>query len=268
MRHEIEYLEGSFLEPDIVEAALDGVDGVCHLASTTVPFSAAADPVRDVRENLIGSLSLLQVMRSTGVRRLIFLSSGGTVYGMPQTLPIAESHPLRPISSYGIVKAAIEAYIDEMHRAGWLEPTVLRLANPYGPRQSAAGVQGVIASFMNKIQASQALEIWGDGTVIRDYIYVTDAADAVVQAITKRRCGVFNIGSGNGISLNELIATIRRVCNRTIEVHYSEARSIDVPANYLNVSRARDVLGWRCAFSLEEGLAQTWAWVNSRGMAF
>lgn len=136
-----------------------------HLVSTTVSATSNLDPVADIQGNLVAAVQLLQAMRGTEARRLVFLFSGGTVYGIPRIDPVPEDHPLAPISSYGVVKVAIEHYLHMERQLHGLDYVVLRAANPYGPRQSHAGVQGIIGTYLWKIARGEPIEIWGDGSV-------------------------------------------------------------------------------------------------------
>ena len=163
----VDYRFGDFSDRMALAEAMTGVDAVFHLVSTTFPGTADLDPKTDVRDNLIGTLHLIETMLSLNVNRLLFLSSGGTVYGIPDQVPIPETHPLRPVSSYGIVKAAIEHYLEAYRRSRGLSPVIIRASNPYGPRQGHSGVQGVISTFLSRIAAGEAIEIWGDGTVVQ-----------------------------------------------------------------------------------------------------
>jgi dTDP-4-dehydrorhamnose reductase len=153
----VDYRQGAFADEAALGAALDGVDAVFHLVSTTVPSTSNADPRADVQGNLLGSLGLMQAMMARDVRRIVFFSSGGTVYGNPRVLPVPEDHPLEPISSYGVVKVAIERYLLMYGRLGVLDPLILRPGNPYGPRQGAAGIQGVIPAFLRRVRDGEAL---------------------------------------------------------------------------------------------------------------
>ena len=156
----VDYIYGSFGDRMAIIDAMTGVDAVMHLVSTTLPGTADLDPKTDVQDNLVGTLALLNSMSSLGISRILFLSSGGTVYGPPDIIPIPETHPLRPINSYGIVKVAIEHYLEMYQRTRGLSPIIIRASNPYGPRQAHTGVQGVILTFLTRILAGERLEIW------------------------------------------------------------------------------------------------------------
>ncbi len=259
----VEYLQGDFTDRVAIEQAVLGMDAVYHLVSTTFPLTASQDPQRDVRENLIGTLQLVEIMLQAGVRRLLFLSSGGTVYGIPEVTPIVEKHPLRPISSYGITKVAIEHNLEMFRRTCGLSPIIIRASNPFGPRQGHTGVQGVVATFLNQIANGATIEIWGDGSVIRDYIHVHDLAELCVTSGTSDREGAYNAGSNTGTSLVELLSAMEQVTGRDVIKVFKPARATDVPVSVLDCSAAERDFGWKASQDLHEGLAQTWKWVLS-----
>ncbi|WP_299868625.1 NAD-dependent epimerase/dehydratase family protein [uncultured Roseobacter sp.] len=258
----VDYRRGDFTDPVAIADALQDVDAVFHLVSTTFPSTALRDPRRDVRENLIGTQQLVEVMLDVGIKRLLFLSSGGTVYGITETVPIPETHPLRPINAYGITKVAIEHYLEMYRRTRGLSPIIVRASNPFGPRQSHTGVQGVVATFLNRIANGTPVEIWGDGTVVRDYIYVQDLARFCVQAGTSEREGVYNAGSGQGVSLLDLLSAMEQVTDLGFERNFRSAPPTDVPVSVLDCSAAKRDFGWSAEENLAAGLKATWAWVS------
>lgn len=190
----------------------------------------------------------------------------GTVYGIPERIPVAEGHPTEPLVSYGIAKLAIEKYLNLYWYLHGLEYSVLRVANPYGERQRVDTAQGAVAVFLSKALAGDPIEIWGDGSVTRDYIYIEDVVDAFIMAMNHEgEPRVFNIGSGEGRSLNQLLTTIEDLLGRPVERRYLPPRKFDVPVNVLDISRARDVLGWQPRVSFRDGLGRTLDWMrNSR----
>lgn len=252
-----------FNDRDAISDAVLGMDAVYHLVSTTFPSTASQNPQRDVSKNLIGTLQLVEVMLAAGVTRLIFLSSGGTVYGIPETTPISEAHPLRPISSYGITKVAIEHNLELFRGTKGLSPIIIRASNPFGPRQSHTGVQGVVATFLNQFSNGELIEIWGDGSVVRDYIRVRDLAKFCVIAGTSAKEGIYNSGSGKGTSLIELLAAMEQVTGRDVAREFKPARPTDVPVSILDCSAAERDFGWKAERSLHDGLAVTWDWMLS-----
>lgn len=257
------YMYGNFNDRMAMTEALVGVDIVYHAASTTFPSTANIDPVSDVRDNLVSTLQLLDLMRDMSTKKIVYLSSGGTVYGPPQIIPTPEDHPLQPINSYGIVKATIEHYL-MMYRDLYDLPSVsIRASNPYGERQGHSGVQGVISTFLNQTAAGEDLEIWGDGEVVRDYLHVTDLARACILAGKTSYCGPINIGSGEGQSLNDIIDILRTVADQDFKVTYKPARLIDVKRSVLDVSLAKSEFDWSTTIPLREGISKTWNWLNA-----
>lgn len=259
----VEYSLADFSDVAALAEALVGVDVVFHLISTTVPSTSNLDPVGDIQNNLINTVRLLQLMTQQGICRIIYLSSGGTVYGIPDVVPIAETHPLRPICSYGVVKVAVENYLHMFNHLHGLEYVVLRASNPYGERQGHAGVQGVIGTFIGKILAGEPIEIWGDGSVVRDFIYVGDLAQLCVRAGGLKTQGIFNVGSGVGHSINEIISTLKAVTGKPIEPIYMAGHGYDVPRVVLDIMRVNASFGWRPQVGLSEGIERSWRWVSN-----
>ena len=259
----VDYCFADFADRMALVEALSGMDAVYHLLSTTVPGTADLDPKTDVQDNLIGTLNLLNSMQRLGLFRILFLSSGGTVYGIPETIPIPETHPLRAINSYGIVKSTIELYLEMYRRTRGLSPIIVRASNPFGPRQAHSGVQGVISTFLRRILAGQRLEIWGDGTVVRDYLEVGSLAELCVLAGASDKEGAYNAGSGRGLSVSEVVAAIRRVTGSKFEIVYKPARLMDVPCSVLDCSRAKNDFGWECRVDFNSALRGAWDWLKA-----
>jgi UDP-glucose 4-epimerase len=259
----VDYRVGSSADPSALSESLVGIDSVVYLASTTVPSTSNADVPWDIRSNLIPLVATLDAMRRTGVEHIVFLSSGGTVYGITDDTPVPESAPLDPISSYGVVKVASEKYLGMYRHLYGLRPLVLRPSNPFGPRQGHDGVQGFISTSMMRLRRGEPIEIWGDGSVVRDYLYVEDLALAAVLGIEASAVGTINIGSGVGRSLSEVIAALSAVTGTTARIECHPGRAFDVPHLVLSVERAREVLGWTRTTPFEEGIAAHWQWLGS-----
>jgi len=264
----VEVIEGDFTNEADLERALPGADYVFHLVGTTLPQSSNENPTYDAESNLIATLRLLQLARTRDVKKIIFISSGGTVYGVPQTIPIPETHPTFPVSAYGITKLAIEKYLHLYHHLYGMDYVVLRVSNPYGERQQSVGAQqGVVPVFMNRLRRGEPIIIWGDGSVVRDWLYVKDVAQAFVLALKNTSPHrIFNVGSGVGLSLNELLAMLSRVAGITPHVSYTASRPTDVPCNVLDTTRIRAEWGWSATTPMEVGLTRTWDWVCQQDM--
>lgn len=263
----VQYVAGDLGNHGEAAHAVEGIDWVFHLAYTTLPETSNDDPVYDVRSNVIDTLQLLQECSAHSVKKFVFISSGGTVYGVPKTVPIREDHSTEPICSYGITKLAIEKYLALFQRVHNLEYVVARLSNPYGERQNPQAKQGAVGVFLGRISRGEKLTIWGDGEVVRDYVYIGDACDALITAAnyapSQGDPRIFNIGSGVGCSLNDLVNALKKVVDTKVEVEYTASRVLDVPANVLDVSLAKKHLGWSPTTTMDEGLARSWKWIKS-----
>lgn len=260
---DVEWLEGDFSHREVSANAVVGCELVFHLASTTIPKTATDDPVFDVNTNVAGSIGLIQAAVKQRAR-IIFLSSGGTVYGIPQSIPIGESHPTDPVSAYGIGKLAIEKYLGMFHHLQRLPYCVLRVANPFGPRQRPEAAQGVVTTFVARILKNEELSIWGDGSVVRDYLYVSDAIEAMSLAARSSYCGILNVGGGNRLSVNEVIARIESALGMKARRRYLPGRAFDVPSNVLDYRLAREILGWEPQTPFDAGVRATARYIESQ----
>ena len=244
---------------------IDGVSVVHHYAWASIPATANADPSADLDGNVKPTLALLDAMQRRGASapRLVFTSSGGTVYGRLNQVPVQESHPLNPLNAYGAGKAAAELYISAYRNQNGLDCRIARLSNPYGAGQNLARGQGAVTTFLYRALNHEPISIWGDGEAVRDYIHVADAAAGLVTlACTPDAPGaahIFNIGSGQGVSLNGIINELEAELGRTLDVRREPARPYDVPVSVLDVSLVRDTLEWVPRLSFVEGIKRTLA---------
>jgi len=246
-----------------LQEAMEGAELVFHLASGSLPQSSNRDPQADVQVNLLGALKVLEAARQAQVQRLVMVSSGGTVYGVPQQVPIPETHPTEPTCSYGICKLAIEKYVALYRQLHGLDGLVLRVANPYGERQRLDATQGVVPVFLGKALRGEPLQIWGDGSTVRDFLHISDVVAALLAAA--RYAGeerLFNVGSGEGLSLNQLVGLLGSELQRPLAVEYLPARGFDVPTNVLCIERAQRCLGWSPQVPVAEGLHRLCASLN------
>jgi UDP-glucose 4-epimerase len=258
----ITYITGRINEHSLLDAAISrNMDCVVHLASSTLPSTSNENPAFDVRSNLVDAFGLLESCVRHNVRKLIFASSGGTVYGIPKRLPITEDDPTDPICSYGIAKLALEKYLELYHRLHGLQYVVLRISNPYGPRQDPRHAQGAVSVFAAKLLENQPITIWGTGAVVRDFIYVTDLARLFYAAAVSPATGVYNASSGVGLSMNDLISIMIAQYGVRAQVNRLPSRTCDVPASVLDCARAKRVFGWKPQVSLECGLQEVRAWI-------
>lgn len=241
------------LGSDTCARALRGAEIVFHLASTTVP--SASDIAYDIESNVLASVRTLEAAVSANVRRVVFASSGGTVYGVAQETPIPESHPTNPICCYGIQKLALEKYLQVFQLSKRLDSICLRISNHYGEDQDLSKPLGAVAHFAARAARGLPIEIWGDGSVTRDYVHVEDVAEAFIRAVNYRGSEtIMNIGTGRGVSLNQLVQFIQEGLAAHVAVDYKPARSFDVAENVLDIQRVRHELGWEPKVSLELGI--------------
>lgn len=261
----LEWTTGDLLSSHDVNSAVKGMDVVVHLVSSTLPKGSNDDPIFDVQTNVVGTLQILDAMRAEKVGRIVFISSGGTVYGTPNYLPIDERHSTEPLVSYGITKLTIEKYLRLYDRMYGIRSIVLRVANPFGERQRVETAQGAVGVFLHRALSRQPIEIWGDGSITRDYLYIGDLADAFSRALVYDGVErVLNISSGQGTSLNLLIELIEEAVGESVERVYYPARSFDVPINILSNQLAQTELGWSPKISVREGISRTAAWMSGK----
>lgn len=253
----LHHFQGSFQQSAIARTALAGADCVYHLAATGFVREANANPLNDAQENVIGTIQLLDLAREAGVGRFLFCSSGGAVYGQTSgDTPIHEDIPTRPLNAYGASKLACETYVRLYNSDHGMRTLTLRVANPYGQGQNIARAQGALTTFCYRAVRRETITIWGDGSVVRDYIHVRDVAEAMLLAATAGAHGTeINVGSGEGVSLLELVELIKDLIGEAPDVSYTEGRSFDVPRNVLDIGRAREMLGWTPRTCLREGVA-------------
>lgn len=263
----VKVVSGNLSNHDLVRNLLTefGVETVYHLAWSSIHESATRHPIADVESNLTPTVGLLEACREAGVRRVIYVSSGGTVYGLPQTDPIAEDHPTHPINAYGVTKLVVEKYLGVYHHLYGLEYVVFRPSAPYGPRQNPLGRQGAVAVFLYRALRGEPITIFGDGRTSRDFFFVTDLIEPLVQAGLRSQGvnRVFNLGGGRSYTLHELVAVIGATIGWSPKVRYEPARRIDAPHILLDCRAAADVFGWRPVTTLEEGVRQTAEWMQS-----
>lgn len=258
----VKYIQGSLLDYKKISESLKGIEVVYHLISTTDPKTSMSDPSGDVSSNLLGSVNLLQECVDKKVKKIVFISSGGTVYGIPERNPINENAELNPICAYGITKLAIEKYL-EMFRVNYgLEYSILRPSNAYGPRQDPSGNVGAITLFIKNAIEKKKIVVWGDGSITRDYIFASDVAEGIFKGSLIKESNIFNLGSGHGVSLNELIENIKRKLSLEFEVEYHPTRNYDVPQIYLDIARARELINWEPKVSLNDGIQLTYDFLN------
>lgn len=237
---------------------LKDADVVYHLLSTTVPTTSNQHIPEELRSNVLLSANLLEACVHQKVKKVVFLSSGGTVYGKEAECPIKEETPTNPITSYGLQKVTIEKLLYLYSYMYHLDYRIIRLANPYGPYQRADGVLGAVTTFTYKALRGEEISVYGDGSVIRDFIYVDDAIKGILQIVNGESSHrTYNLGCGYGTSIKSVLDTIESVLGLQLNVNYTEGRSVDVPVNYLDIQRYENAYGKLNPVSLENGIRLT-----------
>ncbi len=259
------YVSGDYTDRATTRALLQPGCDVIDLAYSTVPKTSFEDPIFDLLSNLPASVGLMQECLAAGVRRVLLVSSGGTVYGPAEPLPINEDHPTFPVSPYGITKLTTDRYAMMFHRIAGLPVVVTRPANAYGEDQRAGTGQGFIATAVEAIGSGREITLYGAGGTIRDYIHVTDVASGILAALQHGEDGgIYNIGTGVGTSNEEILALLRPLAaaaGKPLLTRTLAPRGFDVKANILDSARLERNSGWRPATPLAEGIERVW---NSR----
>lgn len=256
--HSLQIMESAFDDMTNFDTLLQGQEIVYHLVSTTVPTTSNQHISQELQANVIFSSNLFEACVRNRVKKVVFISSGGTVYGRKADCPLKEKTATNPISSYGIQKITIEKLLYLYQYLYGLDYRIIRLANPYGPYQRPNGVLGAVTTFTYKALRHEKITVYGDGSVIRDYIYIDDAIRAmqkIVEGESKHR--TFNLGCGEGTSIKKVLETIEQVLNVPLEIEYKEGRKVDVPENYLDISRYEKYYGALNPVSLAEGIRKT-----------
>jgi UDP-glucose 4-epimerase len=255
------FLQGGLDNPELLAKLLPRCSTVIHLASATTPGNSASQPVREL-ENLAPSLRLLEALQAYPEIHLIFFSSGGTIYGNPQRLPVHEDDPVAPLSYHGAGKVALEAFFHAF-RGRSQAVTILRPSNAYGPAQALKSSFGLVRTMLEHARYGTPLEIWGDGENVRDFIYIDDITEACARFVAlPQDNGTYNLGSGRGYSINQVRRIVEQVTGYELKTVCHPARGIDVRAVVLDISRLNARLSWKPKTSLEEGVKHTWNWLK------
>jgi len=258
----VRYVSGDYSDRSILRSFLSQADDVVDLAYSTVPRTSFEDPIFDIVSNLPAGVQLLQEAAAAQIRKLVLVSSGGTVYGIAKSLPIQEDHPTDPISPYGITKLTIEKYAGMFGVASGLPIVIVRPGNAYGEGQHAFSGQGFIATAIHSIFRREAVGIFGPGGTIRDYVHVTDVASGIVAALDSGEAGeIYNIGTGEARSNLDVLGEIEplaRAAGYELRTTTLPSRKFDVPANVLDSRKLAAVSGWRPNIAFPQGIERAW----------
>lgn len=247
----------------VLATAVRGCDNVVYLGGTSRPAVGMIRVSDEIARESLHVVDIAELCAAEGVRRFLFTSSGGTVYGLTDGRPVAEARLPDPIGTYGLSKLVAEQALRLVGRRTGLEVVSLRVSNPYGPEQQVKGGQGFVAAACRALVSSEPLVIWGDGSTIRDFVYVEDVAEAYAAALRPRTPpGVYNIGSGEGTSLLDLCRRLEAAAAGRLDIDFQTGRSVDIPTIVLSIAKAASDLGWRPKVGLDDGLMRTIAWWN------
>jgi UDP-glucose 4-epimerase len=266
----VEFYQGDIEDATTLKQALVDVNSVVYLIHSTVPASSMQDLTFDVTSNVLPLIKFLSAVRMhKSIERLIYVSSGGTVYGNPDKMqPISENCETKPISSYGLTKLVCEHYVRLCLSDSHIKSYIARPSNAYGPNQNFSHNQGVVGVFLRHLIANKSITVFGDGGVVRDFIYVRDLVAGLRKCLVDSdnstgQVLTLNFGTGVGVTLMQLIEVIETIVGREFTINKQPDRGFDCHYNVLDVSKAFQVLGWQPRMSLEDGILKTWEWLLS-----
>jgi UDP-glucose 4-epimerase len=264
-KNEIEIFPGNFLNREDLRKALKGMDYVFHYISLTTPGSSMDDPLIDIDTNIRGTVALLEECVCFKVKKIIFSSSGGAIYGNQAKEKFSEDDLQNPISPYAISKLSIEKYLEYFRLHRGLDYLILRYSNPYGPGQNVVGSQGIIPIFLNLAKQGKKITVFGDGENIRDYIFISDAIENTKKIVFKfkNKFRIYNIGRGEGTTINEIVAVIRKTTGKNVGIKKLPGRRIDIRRAVLDTGRIEKEIDYSIKYDLEDGIGTTWKWIKS-----
>lgn len=257
----IEQRIGNLDDSSFIHSLFDSIpyDWVIHLACSLIPSSSYDDFIRERELNITGGFELIRTMLKSGSKKLIFFSTGGAIYGNNGLQINNELAPLFPMNYYAFAKLAMEQFIQLEARLSGLEYIIVRPSNPYGSGQNLFGRQGLIAVTLGKILSGEHPQVWGDGSIVRDYLHISDLVDSIHKLVNCNAVNeIVNVGSGKGLSVNEVLKTIQQVTGNKLAVQYLPGRQVDVPVNVLDISKIHAIANWSPRIELEEGVSALW----------
>jgi len=258
-KHRIKFVKGSILDKEVLRKVVPQVEYVFHLAANVGNIKSIEDPGYDMEINVKGTLNVLEACKQAKITRIVY-SSSAAIFGEAKYLPVDEDHPLNPESPYAVSKLAAEKYCFAFYKVYGVPTTSIRYFNAYGPRLGTSGYPNVIPKFFGRIREGKPLQVFGDGEQTRDYLYVSDIIQANILAATQPAAvgQIFNIATGQGSSLNQLISIINELNGKKTEVIYADFRVGEVKHSRANIEKAKKVLGYSPKVDLKEGLRLTW----------
>ncbi|PWI48857.1 UDP-glucose 4-epimerase [Candidatus Heimdallarchaeota archaeon B3_Heim] len=262
-KEKITLIEGDILNLKDVQAALEDVESVYHLAAQISVTQSVRNPLHDASININGFINILNTILESSVKRVVYVSTGGAIYGEPLHIPASETTPEEPISPYGLSKLVGEKYLKWFNATHGLSYAIIRPANIYGPRQDPLGEAGVISIYLGRMLNKKPLEIFGDGSDTRDYVYVKDIAAICTTAMASNVDDTYNAGTGIQTSLNELVEIIGEVTTLPIKKVFKPPRPGDVKKIALDITKAKKILKWTPQTTFNTGIQNTWDWFKN-----
>lgn len=259
---------GDLGDRTLLKEVLAKCETVVHLASNTTPGTSAKKPSIEAEANISPTLKLLDTIHEYPDLHLIFISSGGTLYGNQNRTPVSEMGECTPLSYHGAGKAAIEMFFRTLARTYDRRVTILRPSNLYGPGQPFRLGFGLIRTMLESLYEKNTVNIWGDGEAVRDYCYIDDLIWACLLLIEQEQAGIYNVGSGEGYSINDIRRVIELVTGKKMDVQYNPRRAIDVETIILDSTKLYKKTGWQSEVDIEEGIQRTWDWLKAEKQAY
>ena len=259
----IEAISGHVEDMELVQQQIDWANLIVHSISTTNPKTSESDRLFDLTSNLTPIVKILEMIKFHPNKKFVFFSSGGGVYGKPIQYPIEETHPKNPSTSYGLVKSLIEEYIIHYNRSFGVPYLILRPSNPFGPKTRSIGEQGIISTLIYKSLLQQEVEIWANPNNVRDYIFIDDFAMGVYKLIETNSDGIFNISSGEGNSLKEIIEIVQSLFSEKLKLVFSSNFVNDEPINVLDNNKIFEATGWKPEINMREGVLRTYEFLKN-----
>jgi UDP-glucose 4-epimerase len=264
----VDYVQGNLCDFQLIRRTIQerDISLIYHIAWASIPETSLSNVSADFEANIVPSINLLEVCRDTGINEFVFISSGGTVYGLPKMIPIEEDHPTNPICAYGVTKLMAEKYIQMFSQLYGLKKYVIfRPSVPYGPRQNPHRRQGAVSVFIYNALRKTPVTIWGNAdNIIRDYFYIDDMTDALVKVIDRQFSSthIFNLGGNVAYTLNDIVLKIQSTLGIKLKVQQEKSRKFDIQNLHLDSSLSYNYLNWKPKISLEEGIIRTAKWMD------
>lgn len=266
VKDKVRMIQGDFSDVDLLKNCLEDIDVIYHLAWATTPKTSNENLIFDISNNLIGTIKLLEAALHSEVKRIIFNSTGGAIYGDSLSVPIFENDATNPICSYGITKLAVEKYLGLFKHINNFDSVIFRTSNAYGPGQNPQSGLGFITAALFSVVNQKPLLVWGDGTIVRDYVYIDDIIQAFMMAANVDfPGGVYHLSRGVGLSINEIIEIVGKVTGTKPDVRYTYGRNFDASKVFLDNNKLRN-LGWIPRVPIEKGIYETWRWMISANL--